>query len=75
MVQRKDSKVVVPVGDTMILEGDKIVMIEVEHKLEFPIEENNNENGNGNGEITLHKANGDDESKLDKTNFVGKNIL
>lgn len=37
MVQDKDDKVIVPVGDTLVLEGDTIVMIEVEHHIDFPI--------------------------------------
>lgn len=35
MVQRKCSKIIVPVGDTLLLENDKVVMIKVEHTLEF----------------------------------------
>lgn len=35
MVQRKDSDIIVPVGDTLLLEDDKVVMIKVEHALEF----------------------------------------
>lgn len=36
MVQREDSDIVVPIGDTLLLEDDKVIMIEVEHDLEFP---------------------------------------
>lgn len=35
MVQRKGSNIIVPVGDTLLLENDKVVMIKVEHTLEF----------------------------------------
>lgn len=31
MLQRKDSDIIVPVGDTMLLEDDKVIMIKVEH--------------------------------------------
>lgn len=36
MVQRKGSDIIVPIGDTLLLEDDKVVMIKVEHELEFP---------------------------------------
>jgi cell volume regulation protein A len=36
MVQRKDSDIVVPVGDTLLLKDDKLIMIKVENGLEFP---------------------------------------
>lgn len=36
MVQRKGSNIIVPVGDTLLLEDDKIIMIKSEHALEFP---------------------------------------
>lgn len=36
MVQRKGSDIIVPVGDTLLLENDKVVMINVEHNLDFP---------------------------------------
>lgn len=36
MIQRDIHKIVVPVGDTQILKNDKVIMIEVEHSLEFP---------------------------------------
>ena len=36
MVQRKDSDIIVPIGDTLLLEDDKVIMIEVDHALEFP---------------------------------------
>ena len=36
MVQRKDSDIIVPIGDTLLLEDDKVIMIKVEHTLEFP---------------------------------------
>ncbi|NLJ57975.1 MAG: potassium/proton antiporter [Tissierellia bacterium] len=39
IVQRKDSEIVVPIGDTLITEGDQVIMIKVEHSLEFPREE------------------------------------
>ena len=35
MVQRKDSDIIVPIGDTLLLEDDKVIMIKVEHDLEF----------------------------------------
>lgn len=34
MVQREGSHVIVPTGDTMLLEGDKIIMLKLEHKSE-----------------------------------------
>ncbi len=36
MIQRKDSDIIVPIGDTLLLEDDKVIIIEVEHELEFP---------------------------------------
>lgn len=36
MVQRKGSHIIVPIGDTLLLEGDKVIMIKVEHELQFP---------------------------------------
>lgn len=36
MVQRKGSDIIVPIGDTLLLEDDKVIMIKVEHVLEFP---------------------------------------
>lgn len=39
MVQRKGSDIIVPIGDTLILEDDTLIMIKVEHALEFPKEE------------------------------------
>lgn len=36
MVQRKDSDIIVPIGDTLILKNDKVIMIQVDHALEFP---------------------------------------
>lgn len=36
MIQRDIHKIVVPVGDTQILKNDKVIMIEVDHSLEFP---------------------------------------
>ncbi|SCG81669.1 Cell volume regulation protein A homolog [Proteiniborus sp. DW1] len=36
MVQRKDSEIIVPVGDTLLLEDDKVIMLKVDHDLEFP---------------------------------------
>lgn len=36
MIQRDTHNIVVPVGDTRILEDDKVVMIKVEHNLDFP---------------------------------------
>ena len=43
MVQREDNNIIVPIGDTLLLEDDKVIMIEVEHELEFPKEEDSNE--------------------------------
>lgn len=41
MIQRDTHNIIVPVGDTTILENDTVIMIEVEHSLEFPrVEEN-----------------------------------
>ncbi|NMA83889.1 MAG: potassium/proton antiporter [Epulopiscium sp.] len=34
MVQREGSNVIVPTGDTMLLEDDKVIMLKVEHKTE-----------------------------------------
>ncbi len=31
MVQRKDSDIIVPIGDTLLLEEDKVIMIKVDH--------------------------------------------
>lgn len=43
MVQRKDSDIVVPVGDTLLLKDDKLIMIKVENDLEFPrVDESHN---------------------------------
>lgn len=36
MIQRDTENIVVPVGDTQILADDKVIMIKVEHSLEFP---------------------------------------
>ena len=36
MVQRKGNDVIVPVGDTLLLEDDKVIMIKAENVLEFP---------------------------------------
>ena len=36
MVQRKGSDIIVPIGDTLLLEDDKVIMIKAEHDLEFP---------------------------------------
>ncbi len=36
MVQRKGRGAIVPAGDTLLLEDDKVVMIKVGHALEFP---------------------------------------
>lgn len=36
MIQRDSDNIIVPVGDTKILTNDTIIMIEVEHSLEFP---------------------------------------
>lgn len=41
MVQRKGSDVIVPIGDTLLLEDDKVVMIRVENTIEFPVEDDN----------------------------------
>lgn len=44
MVQRKGSDIIVPVGDTLLLEDDKVVMIKVDHALEIPsVDETNKE--------------------------------
>lgn len=32
MMQRKGDHIIVPIGDTLILEGDKLIMIEAEHR-------------------------------------------
>jgi len=37
MIQREGNEIIVPVGDTLLLEGDKIIMIKAEHPLEFPL--------------------------------------
>lgn len=36
MVQRKGSDIIVPVGDTLLFEYDKVIMIKVENELEYP---------------------------------------
>lgn len=36
MVQRKGSDIIVPIGDTLLLEDDKVIMIKVEHDLNLP---------------------------------------
>lgn len=36
MIQRDTHNIIVPVGDTWILENDKVITIEVEHTLDFP---------------------------------------
>lgn len=36
MVQRKGSDIIVPTGDTLLLEDDKVIMIEVENAIQFP---------------------------------------
>jgi len=36
MVQRKHSDIIVPIGDTLLLKDDIVIMIKVEHALEFP---------------------------------------
>ncbi|MDR7871036.1 MAG: potassium/proton antiporter [Tissierellaceae bacterium] len=44
MVQRKGSDIIVPVGNTLLLEDDKVIMIKVEHALDFPrVDENSEE--------------------------------
>jgi len=35
MIQREGNEIIVPVGDTLLLEGDKIIMIKAEHPLNF----------------------------------------
>lgn len=40
MVQRKDTDIIVPVGETLLLKGDKVIMIKIDHPLDFPKEEN-----------------------------------
>ncbi|MEY8292310.1 potassium/proton antiporter [Carnobacteriaceae bacterium 52-44] len=41
MIQRNTHDIIVPVGDTRIFKNDKVIMLEVEHTLEFPrVEEN-----------------------------------
>lgn len=35
MVQRKDSDIIVPIGDTLLLEDDKVIMLKVDNALEF----------------------------------------
>lgn len=42
MVQRKGEDIIIPVGDTLILKDDKIIMIEAEDALEFPRYDENN---------------------------------
>lgn len=36
MVQRKGSDIIVPIGDTLLLEDDKVIMIKVENDINFP---------------------------------------
>ena len=40
IVQREDGQIVVPIGDTLVSEGDKVILMEIEDNLEFPREEN-----------------------------------
>ena len=35
MVQRKDSDIIVPIGDTLLLEDDKVIMLKVDNAFEF----------------------------------------
>lgn len=36
MLQDKDNEIIVPIGETLLLEGDKVVMIQVDNVIEFP---------------------------------------
>ncbi len=36
MVQRDDGEIIVPIGDVLLLEDDNVIMIKIEHELEFP---------------------------------------
>ncbi|AEV68586.1 potassium/proton antiporter [Acetivibrio clariflavus] len=36
MVQRRGNEIIVPVGDTLLLEDDKVIMINLEHSHKFP---------------------------------------
>lgn len=36
MVQRQGSDIIVPVGETLLLEDDKVIMIHVDHDFDFP---------------------------------------
>ena len=40
MVQRKDRDFIVPVGETLLLKGDKMIMIKIDHPLDLQKEEN-----------------------------------
>jgi len=46
MVQRKDSDIIVPIGETLLLEDDKVIMIEVENTLKVPKAKGNGKNSN-----------------------------
>lgn len=37
MVQRESNEIVVPLGNTLLLENDKVIMIKTDHPLEFPV--------------------------------------
>ncbi|MFA5524113.1 MAG: potassium/proton antiporter [Tissierellales bacterium] len=60
MVQRKGSDIIVPVGDTLFLEDDKVIMIQVEHDIEFPKVE---ENDAGPNIHSLVKSENNDQDK------------
>lgn len=36
MVQRSNNDIIVPIGDTLVQEDDKVIMIKVEHEIDFP---------------------------------------
>lgn len=44
MVQRQGSDIIVPIGETLLLEDDKVVMIHVDHDIDFPKAEESEEN-------------------------------
>ena len=60
MVQRKASDIIVPVGDTLLLEDDKIIMIKTEDTLGFPKPYETNKEQNIN---VLEKTGKYDEDK------------
>ena len=49
MVQRQGSDIIVPIGDTLLLEDDKVIMIKIENTLEFAEDDETDKNSSING--------------------------